>query len=158
MFCPPRLETLISTARPWLIVPRKTSSPGLFLIGFDSPVSELSSKKVSPNATTPSAGGDDPLRTRTMSPISRTDASISATFIPAFAKGSPTSGLPFSRSMDDSVVEVFAKAVDIELGATRRALVGRSFPRLETASAVRLLLYASRYRPRKKSAANEEQT
>ncbi|KAL2258182.1 hypothetical protein VTK26DRAFT_8618 [Humicola hyalothermophila] len=53
---------------PLLTVPEKTSSPGRFLTGRDSPVRLDSSKLLSPLTTVPSAGGEAPWVTRTTSP------------------------------------------------------------------------------------------
>jgi hypothetical protein len=82
-----------------------SSSLGSF-IGLDPPVNEISSKNVSPKAMTLSARGENPLHTNTISPISRTDASIPVLFVSTFVESPSASGIPLSRPPDEIVVWV----------------------------------------------------
>src|SRR6267378_5091221 len=79
MVFPSATSILTSVTFPTLIVPKNTRSPGFFLIGLDSPVTELSSNSDWPDATVPSIGGVEPVGTRTISPISKKSATTFCT-------------------------------------------------------------------------------
>ena len=71
MVVPLCASTRTSTIPDLLIVPKNTLSPADFLMSFDSPVKELSSKaQPCPDMIVPSAGGVDPLAILTISPTS----------------------------------------------------------------------------------------
>lgn len=143
---PPIASTLAFTVSPLLTVPKNTLSPGVFLTSLDSPDNELSSKAPSePQTMIASAGGVAPRCIRTTSPISRKLASTFWTLEPGMAETPVESESPFSRSSLWELGETVSSK-DVVL-LRRRASVGRSEASADMASAVRVLLYASRTRP-----------
>ena len=147
MVLPSATSILTSITFPTLIVPRNTRSPGHFLIGLDSPVTELSSNSDCPDATVPSIGGVEPLGTRTISPISKKSAETFCTLEPGFDNWTVVSVVASPFSMSPSMWRKLPSSLFSSDKPTRSASAGFKLDKLVMASPVRLLLYASRYLP-----------